>query len=139
MIDVSVTALVKPTEKVDRVTSAIEKIFPGLIMDIREDRIQAYDGIASLTRFHMLLREELILDTARKVMMKGLAGDSVQFRLSKQAAYMGRVSFPPEEEPLGSIHVQISGDDRIIDWLAPMTENGIPVVEIDLLKEFVNV
>ncbi|HWQ20607.1 MAG TPA: RNA-binding domain-containing protein [Methanotrichaceae archaeon] len=139
MIDVSVYVLVKPTEKVDRVTSAIEKIFPGLIMDIREDRIQAYDGIASLTRFHMLLREELILDTARRVMVRGLVGNSVQFRLSKQAAYMGLISFPPEEEPLGSIHVQISGDERIIDWLAPMTQNGEPVGEIDLLKEGGNV
>jgi len=139
MIDVSVNVLVKPTERVDRVTSAIEKIFPGLIMDIREDRVQAYDGIASLTCFHRLLREERILDTARLVMERGLVGNSVQFRLGKQAAYMGQISFPPEEEPLGSIHVQISGDDRIIDWLAPRTENGEPVGEIDLLKEGGNV
>ena len=45
---------------------------------------------------------------------------------------MGVVNFPPEEEPLGSIHVQIKGDDRVIDWLSPMTENGVPVEEIDL-------
>ena len=45
---------------------------------------------------------------------------------------MGMVNFPPEEEPLGSIHVQITGDDLVIDWLSPMTENGVPVKEIEL-------
>jgi predicted RNA binding protein with dsRBD fold (UPF0201 family) len=45
---------------------------------------------------------------------------------------MGIVSFPPVEEPLGSLHVQITGGERVIDWLAPATENGVPVKEIDL-------
>ena len=48
---------------------------------------------------------------------------------------MGLVSFPPDEEPLGSIHVQITGDERLVDWLAPQTENGVPIEEIDLVKE----
>jgi predicted RNA binding protein with dsRBD fold (UPF0201 family) len=43
---------------------------------------------------------------------------------------MGKINFPLEEEPLGSIHVQITGDDLVIDWLAPRTENGVPVQEI---------
>ncbi len=74
----------------------------------------------------------MILDTARSVMTSGRVGDAVQFRLSKQAAFMGKVSFPPEEEPLGSLHVQITGGERVIDWLAPRTEGGVPVEEIDL-------
>ena len=116
----------------EKVVSAIESIFPGLVMDIREDRIEAYDGLDSMKIFHKLLREQEILDTARLVMMKGLIGDTVQFRLSKQAALMGKVNFPPEEEPLGSLHVQITGGERVIDWLAPQTENGVPVAEIEL-------
>jgi predicted RNA binding protein with dsRBD fold (UPF0201 family) len=130
-IEISVHALVRPTERLEKVVSAIESIFPGLVMDIREDRIEAYDGPDSMKNFHKLLREQEILDTARLVMMRGLVGDTVQFRLSKQAALMGKVNFPPEEEPLGSLHVQITGGERVIDWLAPQTEDGVPVVEIE--------
>jgi predicted RNA binding protein with dsRBD fold (UPF0201 family) len=131
-IEISVHVSVRPTERVENVVSAIENIFPGLVMDIREDRIEAYDGPDSMINFHRLLREQKILDTARSVMTNGLVGDAVQFRLNKQAAFMGKVNFPPEEEPLGSLHIQITGGERVIDWLAPQTEGGMPVEEIDL-------
>lgn len=131
-IEVSIYSLVRPTERVELVVSAIEKLFPGLIMDIRNDRIEAYDGLNSLRTFHRLLREQKILDTARSVMQKGLLGDAIQFRLNKQAALMGNINFPPEEEPLGSIHVQTTGGERMIDWLAPKTENGVPIIEMDI-------
>jgi predicted RNA binding protein with dsRBD fold (UPF0201 family) len=131
-IEVSVYALIRPTERVEKVVSAVEKIFSGLIIDTRADRIEAYNGPKSLRIFHKLLREQEILDTARSVMLKGQVGRTIQFRLNKQAAFMGIVNFPPEEEPLGSIHVQITGNGRIIDWLAPKTENGVPLEEIDL-------
>jgi hypothetical protein len=45
---------------------------------------------------------------------------------------MGVVSFPPQEEPLGSIQVLIEGSERVIDWLAPETADGKPVQEISL-------
>ncbi len=125
-------SLVRPTERVELVVSAVEKLFSGLIMDIRGDRIEAYDGLDSLKSFHRLLREQKILDTARSVMLNGLLGDTIQFRLNKQAALMGKVSFPPEEEPLGSVHVQIMGGEKVIDWLAPKTENGVPIRELDI-------
>lgn len=131
-IEVSVYVLIRPTERVEKVTSAVETLFPGLMMDIRGDRIEAYGGPSTLWTLHKLLREQEILDTARSVMLQGREGSTIQFRLNKQAAFMGRVNFPPEEEPLGSIHVQITGGDMVIDWLSPRTENGIPVGEIDL-------
>lgn len=130
-IEVSLYTSVRATERVERVVSAIENLFQGLIMDIRGDRIDAYDGPDSLRTFHRLLREQKILDTARSVILQGRMGSSYQFRLNKQAAFMGRVSFPPDEEPLGSLHVQITGCGRLVDWLAPRTENGIPVDEIE--------
>lgn len=132
MIEVSVYSLIRPTERGELVVSAIEKIFPSLIMDIRGDRIEAYDGLESLRTFHSLLREQKILDTARSVMQKGLLGDAIQFRMNKQAALMGKINFPPEEEPLGSIHVQITGGEKVIDWLAPKTENGVPIIEMNI-------
>ena len=131
-IEVTVFSSVWPTERVELVVSAIENIFPGLIMDIRSDRIEAYNGPDALKTFHKLLREQQILDTARSVMLRGRSGNSFQFQLNKQAALMGIVSFPPTEEPLGSLHVQISGPEQVVDWLAPVTENGVPIREIDL-------
>jgi len=101
-------------------------------MDIRADRIEAYNGPESLKTLHRLLREQRILDTARKVLLRGMVGSATSFQISKQAALMGVVSFPPEEEALGSLHVQISGSKSVIDWLAPETENGVPIKEIEL-------
>ena len=132
MIEVAVYSSVRSTERVEKVASAIEKIFPGMIMDIRADRIEAYDGLESLRNLHRLLREQSILDTARGVMLRGRVGEAVSFQLNKQAAFMGIVSFPPEEEPLGSLHVQIMGGEMVINWLAPETENGVPINEIEL-------
>lgn len=132
MIEVTVRVLVKPTERVERVVMAIERIFPGLTLDIRDDMVQGYGGISSLGVFRRILRDERILDTARSVMLAGRIGDSYQFRISKQGAFMGRVGFPPDEEPLGSIHVEISGGEKLIDWLAPRTVDGKPVMEIEL-------
>ncbi|MBN1324183.1 MAG: hypothetical protein JW986_09370 [Methanotrichaceae archaeon] len=134
MIEVNVSTTVFPTEKVNRATMAVERIFPGLTLDIREDRIEGYGGLEALLCFHQLLREQLILDAARSVMIQGRRGDFVEFILGKQAAFVGKVSFPPQEEPLGSIHVRISGGDQLVDWLAPRTEMGKPVAEIELLK-----
>jgi len=130
-IEIFVSSSVRPTECVDRVVSAIENIFPGLVMDIRSDRIEAYDGPESLRVMHEILRRQKILDAARSEMMRGLEGEATSFRLNKQAAFMGAVSFPAEEEPLGSIHVRITGGERVIDWLAPQTENGIPILETE--------
>jgi len=131
-IEVSICSSVRPTERLEKVVAAIENIFPGLIMDIRTDWIEAYNGPDALKTLHELLRRQQILDTARSVMLRGLVGETIQFQMSKQAALMGFVSFPPEEEPLGSLHVQITGGQRVIDWLAPETENGVPIREIDL-------
>ena len=132
MIEVAVYSSVRPTERVEKVASAIENIFPGMVMDIRADRIEAYDGLESLRNLHKLLREQSILDTARGVMLRGRIGETISFQLNKQAAFMGIVSFPPEEEPLGSLHVQIMGGEMVIDWLAPETENGVPIIEIEM-------
>jgi predicted RNA binding protein with dsRBD fold (UPF0201 family) len=133
-IDVSVYSLVNPTERVERVADAIENIFPGLIMEIQDTRIEALGGPEAIENFRKLLREQRILDAARSVIFEGKMGNKIQFSLNKQAAFMGKLSFPPEEEPLGSIHVQISGSEEIIDWLAPRTKDGRPIGEIGLAE-----
>jgi len=127
-----VQACIRPTERGERVVSAIEKLFTEMIMDIRDDRVEAYGGPAALKTLHELLRKQQILDTARSVMLHGRVGNTIRFQLNKQAAFMGMVSFPPQEEPLGSIQVQITGSERLIDWLAPETVEGNPIIEISL-------
>ncbi len=138
-IEVSIHAIVKPTELAERVIIAIEKIFPGVTMEISEGRIESHGGPECLQNFHKLLREQRILDTARSVMLEGCLGNIIRFSLNKQAAFMGKVSFPPEEEPLGSIHIQIAGGEKVIDWLAPKTVDAVPVREICLEEVLKNV
>jgi len=133
-IKISVYSLVNPTERVERVASAIERIFPGLVINIEDNRIEAHGGPDAIENFRKLLREQRILDSARSVMFEGKIGNKIQFSLNKQAAFMGKLSIPPEEEPLGSIHVQISGSDEMIDWLAPRTKDGRPISEISLAE-----
>jgi predicted RNA binding protein with dsRBD fold (UPF0201 family) len=57
--------------------------------------------------------------------------------LNKQAAFVGIPSVPAEEEPLGSIEVTIRADsseemERLFEWLLPLTEEGVPVVEVGM-------
>jgi predicted RNA binding protein with dsRBD fold (UPF0201 family) len=129
---ISLYALIRPTEDCGKVAKAVENIFPGLRVVIHGDRLEATGGEESLKNFHLLLRQQRILDTARAAMLRNSTGKAIQFRLSKQAAFAGRANFPPDEEPLGSLHVQLVGSARMIDWLAPPTENGVPVKEISL-------
>ncbi|HPJ30469.1 MAG TPA: RNA-binding domain-containing protein [Methanothrix sp.] len=137
MIELSLSVAVRPTESPQKVAEALENLFPGITMAARQGWIEGHGGAGSLATFHRLLREQRILDTARSVMLQGRLGDSVQFRLNKQAASAGRVNFPPEEEPLGSIHVEIRGPAALIDWLAPRTSEGRPVEEIELEEDHV--
>ncbi|MCR3884224.1 RNA-binding domain-containing protein [Methanotrichaceae archaeon M04Ac] len=132
MMELSVTAVVMPSESPEKVARAIEKLFAGIVLEGTDERIEGRGGIDALSTFHRLLREERILDTARAVILRGRVGEAFQFRLSKQAASAGRISFPPEEEPLGSIHVEIRGPQLLVDWLAPQTVDGRPIKEIDL-------
>jgi len=108
-------------------------------MEISKGRIEAHGGPECLQNFHKLLREQRILDTARSVMLDGSLGKVIRFSLNKQAAFMGKVSFPAEEEPLGSIHIQIAGSEKVIEWLAPKTVDAIPVREIGLEEVLKNV
>jgi len=138
-VSVKVLAPVNPTEIQDKVEKAILNFFP-VEFKLQESEIQALSGegdLESLRRLHLRLREERILDTARKIFLNGIKDDTIRFRLNKQVACIGKLNFPAGEESLGSIHVEISAENmgdllRVIDWLAPQTIDGKPVEEIDL-------
>lgn len=138
-IMVRVSALVYPTEIEEKVRIALTNLFPVefILRDFGVPQIYGEGDIECLRKLHMLLREFRILDTARRILINGSDGNSTQFRLNKQVAFVGKVNFAEGEESLGSINVEISADNaediiKIIDWLTPETVEGKPVMEIEL-------
>ncbi len=136
---VAVSALVYPTELEEKVRTAVTNLFPIELHteDFGIPRLSGEGDIESLRLLYRYLREERILDTARHVLMSGISGNTAQFRLNKQVAFVGKVNFPAGEESLGSIYVEITAENReelfkTIDWLAPQTVEGKPVEEIEL-------
>jgi predicted RNA binding protein with dsRBD fold (UPF0201 family) len=136
---VKVFATVNPTEVQEKVEQAILNFFPVPLefKDIEIPGLYGEGDFESLRRLHLSLREEKILDTARRIFLNGREGDPIRFRLNKQVAYIGKLNFPAGKESLGSIEVEISADNEddlltIIDWLAPKTVDGKPITEIEL-------
>ena len=138
-VKVRVFAPVHPTEVQEKVEQSILNFFP-VTLELQDDKIPGLYGegdLESLRKLHLRLREERILDTARRLLLNGIRGDTTRFRLNKQVAYIGKLNFPAGKESLGSIEVEISADTEdellaIIDWLAPQTVDGEPVMEIEL-------
>ncbi|HEX7628669.1 MAG TPA: RNA-binding domain-containing protein [Candidatus Methanoperedens sp.] len=135
-ISVKISAIVNPTEMQEKVEKAISNFFP-VGLKLQDATLSGEDDLESLRTLHLRLREERILDTARKILLNGIKDDTTRFRLNKQVASIGKLNFPVGEESLGSIHVEISAQNLsdlflVIDWLAPETFDGKPVTEIDL-------
>ncbi len=141
---VRIEAVVNPTEDVDKVAKAVSNIFTGNV--IVEEGGSGYkyvvgesSSIESLKKLHYLIRAQRVLDTARSMLLKGVRGGEIAFRLHKQVAYVGKVSFVDEElnPPLGAINVYIECRDpgKLIDWLAPPTSMGKPLWEHEPPKD----
>lgn len=109
---IHVRAPVKPTEDPERVRAAILALFPGARVEESEGEMAAV--APDLARLRELVRSERIPDTARGVMLAGLAPDgaSARFLLGKQAAAAGRAHFGPLRSPLGDLEVTLFGDDE---------------------------
>ena len=137
-VSVKISAPVNPTEIQEKVEKAILNFFPvELMLQGEVPPLSGEGDLESLRTLHLRLREERILDTARKILLNGIKDDTTRFRLNKQAAYIGKLNFPVGEESLGSIQVEISAQNlsdlfSIIHWLAPQTIDGKPVMEMDL-------
>lgn len=134
-VHVTVEVEVNPTEDPEKVKQAVENLvwkprFELLPKKRKSLLIARAEGRDGLTKIYGLLRQERILDAARKVMREGLTGNAVTFYVNKQVAYVKHLSFckPAAESPLGPIKIKIICDDPIglIDWLAPRTIEGRP-------------
>ncbi|SFM72597.1 RNA-binding domain-containing protein [Methanolobus profundi] len=144
MIKVTVSVVVNPTESKDKVSSALSQLFPDIDFDYEEmpEKSGQFIGesdIYGLKNIHHMIREEEIIDTSRTRLNVGLSEDGLEtsFIISKQVATVGRLNYPAQAEPLGSIDVTIEADDtsemeRFFDWLTPPTEAGVPDFEMDI-------
>ncbi len=141
MVYIRIEAEIRPTEDVSKVLRAIKNIIDTeniRIEDIGNEYkmvIVEETNINSLRKFHSMLRRQKILDSARNILLRHLKGNSVEFKLNKQAIYQGIISFVESdaESPLGAITVLITSPkiNLIIDWLTPRTARGKPIWEIE--------
>jgi len=138
-VTVRVSALVYPTEIEEKVRISINNVFPielGL-QDFGIPHLSGEGNIETLRKLHILLRQSQILDSARNIFLNGIEGNTTQFSLNKQVAFVGKINFSAGKESLGSIDVDIIAENEddiltIIDWLAPRTVEGKPEEEIEL-------
>jgi len=129
-VEITAQVEVNPTEDPDKVQVAVQKVLGPFPLEKTEiaDRIYLKGiakGLERLSAFQELLKKERIRDAARRVLLRGITGDTVTFFLNKQVAYVGHVSFcqPEGESPLGPIRVEVRcGNSRkLVEWLAPRT------------------
>lgn len=130
-IDVRVSAPVKATEVPERVARAIDALFPNADVEIEPDRVTATGH--TVDAFAERLREQQILDTARAHLRNRIDGDTIRFRLKKQAAFVGDVNFGVGNlDELGEINVEIRVSEpsplAFLDEVVPETdEDGTPI------------
>jgi predicted RNA binding protein with dsRBD fold (UPF0201 family) len=116
----------------DRVADGVGNLFPDA--EIRRERGGVVAETHSLEAFSERLREQEILDTARREFHRRADEAGFSFALKKQAAFQGVVNFAvgtPGE--LGDIEVHVSvrepSVETLVDHVAPPTEEGVPIDE----------
>ncbi|MCS7117852.1 MAG: hypothetical protein NZ957_03600 [Thaumarchaeota archaeon] len=123
---IRVVAEVKPTEDHQKVLAAVMRVFPELKLNLRERGgvLEVYgesDQIASLKYLKENLRRRKVRAAAERIMRSGAGDNYVRFALSKQAAYVGTVSFLEEDEvpEIGGIdvYVETADPEELIRWL----------------------
>ncbi|MCU0861012.1 MAG: hypothetical protein MUE65_01675 [Methanomassiliicoccales archaeon] len=124
MPQATIVAKCFPTEDPEKVRRAILNIFPGSQPEHSAEEVRAITQ--DLSRFKELIRNHRILDSTRRVLLRGSDGQRTEFALNKQAAHAGKVSFLEEKVALGGLQVRIEDEDleALIDQVAPVTVNG---------------
>jgi uncharacterized protein len=133
MLHVRVTTPLRPSEDPAKVQRAVETIVPGAKVEV--DAGLVVGETDTLEGFRKLVWKQRILDAARRVLLSSLSEDGkrASFRLNKQAAHAGLVSFAVGEAPLGDVRVDVEGDhlEFLFKEIAPPTLRGKPVSEED--------
>lgn len=123
MVEIRLEARCFPTEERDKVVNAIRNVFPDAEVS-GEDRLTGRaSGLESLQE---LLKRQRIRSAARSVLLRGITEGEVTFRLNKQVAFVGKVSFSTEPQLLGDIGVTILTEDpeAVVDLLTSRDEEA---------------
>jgi len=120
MLEVRLSARCFATEDREKVLRAMVNIFPDADFT-GDDPIMGKSS--SVERLGELLKRYRIRDAARSVLRRGMRGNTTSFKLNKQVAAIGKVSFSEELHPLGDIDVTLASDnlEAVIDAIAPNT------------------
>ena len=113
-----------PTEDRAKIVAALVRLFPDVTIEGEETIL---GRSSSLDTFSEQLAKQRIRAAARKILVRGTEGSQTCFRLNKQVATMGKISFSEEDHPLGDVEVIIRSEDpkSVIDKIAPsMKEVG---------------
>ena len=112
-----IKAPVYPTESEEKVRKAVLNIFPDAEIEVKDGEISG--KAAGMERFREILRDLRIRDTARHFLLSHIRGDSIEFSISKQAAYVGKISFGGNNPALGEISIRIESEspEKLVQWL----------------------
>ncbi len=124
MCDIQLSADVFPTEDRAKVVAAIGRFFPDAAVE-GEDHLVGRSS--SIETFAEQLARQKIRAAARKILLRGVDGNTTTFRLNKQVATIGKVSFSEETHPLGDILVTIRSEDidGVISIIAPSFKEDV--------------
>lgn len=128
----TVATPIRPTEDAGKVEAAVRRLFPAADVAATATSLEA--TTRDLTVLRARVWELRIIDTVRGQVLRGAATDgrSASFRLSKQAAAAGKVSFPPTPHALGDLDVTVALEEGDLwpditawaMWLCPETRDG---------------
>jgi len=126
MVSMKLCCPVHPSEDHEKVWNAILKVFPSA--ELVETEF-GFEGEAKIEDLSFAIRRQKILDSTRKMMLKGVRGKKITLNLNKQVATVGKVSFAEHKSILGTLEVVIECDDtdELIDKVAPTTVEGVEV------------
>ena len=121
MLRVRVETPCRPTEDIEKVTTAVRSLFPDVQL-IAEPEGRVVGTTESVEHLREQIRNQRIRDTARRQLLGVRHGNRTTVTLSKQAAFMGIVNFAASS-PLGDVVVEIESDalDAVIDYVAEST------------------
>lgn len=132
VLEVTVRAAVHASEDPAKVEAAVRHVFPDATFERTPDAIVATTD--SLANLKSLIARQKTMDASRRSLLRSLLPEERRavFRLNKQAAFKGRVSFTTDiHAPLGDLEVECRGPglEDLFKEMAPMTIKGHPVSE----------
>ena len=133
-VEIRVETPLNNTESFEKIEKAIITLFFDAKCEVEEGGIKRrviaeLEGKKNLSILYNSFRNQKILDVARKMIFKGLVGDTFIIYFNKQAAYVGKIHFSLVDEEiriLGPIKVIVKSNDieKLINYLAPETIKG---------------